>query len=212
MIGNKLEQSIINAFQEDLSSTHSINHISQLLKKSYPVINKKSNFFLQEGILKKLDIGRSYQCFLNLKSDKARVLMTLNEINRKESFIAKNKNFENVIDELLQIAKKYPIDTILLYKKTLIFVTDATDKKNEIMELSVLTKDYTLLFFTKHRFQEYFIENKDLQRYHLVFHNADIYLNIIAEVADKLLISGILNNKQSITMRQDIQNKSNNEK
>ena len=83
-------------------------------------------------------------------------------------------------------------------------------KKNEIMELSILTKDYNFLFFTKDHFQEYFLENKDLQRYHLILHNTDLYLNIIAEVADKLLMNGILKNIQSSSSNTDNSTQSNN--
>jgi len=197
MIGNKLEQSIISVFQEDLSSTYSINQVSKILKKSYPLINKKSNFFLQEGVLKKINIGRSYQCFLNMNSDKTKVLMAMNEINKKELFMRKNHSFNTVVDEVTQLAKKYRIDTVVLYKKTLIFVTSEVDKKDEIMEMSVLTKDYTMLFFNKKNFQERFVEDKDLQKYHLIIYNADIYLNLITGVADKMLISGIIGDKKS---------------
>jgi len=199
MIGNKLEQSIISVFQEDLSSTHSINQVSKILKKSYPLINKKSNFFLQEGILRKINIGRSYQCFLNMHNDKTKVLMAVNEINKREAFAQKNITFTNLMDELSQLAKKFRIDTVILYKKTLIFVTQDIDKKNEIMEISVLTKDYNLLFFTRKNFQERFVEDKDLRKYHLILYNTDICLNLITSVADKMMINGIMGETEKNT-------------
>lgn len=194
MIGNKLEQSIVEVFQDDLSSTHSINQVSKILKKSYPIINKKSNLFLEEGVLKKINIGKSYQCFLDLNSEKARVLMALNEISRKELFIEKNRNSDILMDELFQLSKKFRIDTVLLYKKSLIFVTPDVDKKDEMMQLSILTKDYTMLFLDKIRFQEYFIDNKDLQKYHVILLNVDLCLNILSGISDRLLISGIIKN------------------
>jgi hypothetical protein len=193
MIGNKLEQSIINVFQNDLSSTFSINQVSKILNKSYPLINKKSNFFLKEGVLKKINVGKSYQCFLNMTDDNTKVLMAVNEINKKEAYVQKYNNSNVLIDELSQLSKKFNIETIMLYKKTLIFITQDTSKKNEIMDLSVLTKDYTFLFFNKKSFQEYFMQNKDLQKYHLVLFNVDIWVNIITEVADTLLVNGLIN-------------------
>lgn len=197
MIGNKLEQSIISVFQDDLSSTFSINQVSKILNKSYPLINRKSNFFLQEGILKKIDIGRSYQCFLNMHNDKTKVLMAVNEINKKESFIQKNKGFDSVMDELLQLTKKFNIDTILFYKKTILFVTSQIESKDEIMSLTMLTRDYNILFFDKSSFQQRFMNDKDLQKYHLVLYNVDIGLNIMAEVADNLLMNGLLTSKSN---------------
>jgi hypothetical protein len=193
MIGNKLEQSIINVFQNDLSSTFSINQVSKILNKSYPLINKKSNLFLKEGVLKKINVGRSYQCFLNMHNDNTKVLMAVNEISKKEEYIQKQNNSEVLTDELSQLSKKFAIETILLYKKTLIFITRDTNKKNEIMEMSVLTKDYNFLFFNRKDFQDYFMQNKDLQKYHLILHNVDICVNIITEVADALLVNGLMN-------------------
>ena len=192
MIGNKLEQSIISVFQEDLSSTYSINQVSKILKKSYPLINKKSNYFLKEGILKKINVGKSYQCFLNVHSDKTKVFMAVNEINKREVFAQKTSHFNILIDELSQLAKKYKIDTVVLYKKTLIFVTSDTEQKNDILNTSILTKDYNLLFFTKKSFQERFLEDKDLQKYHLILYNTDVYLNLITSIADKLIVNGLI--------------------
>jgi len=197
MIGNKLEQSIISVFQENLSSTYSINQVSKILKKSYPLINKKSNFFLQEGILRKINIGRSYQCFLNMQNDKTKVLMAVNEINKREAFAQKNSAFANLMDELSQLAKKFRIETVILYKKTLIFVTSDMDKKNDIMDTSFLTKDYNLLFFTRKTFQDRFVEDIDLRKYHLILYNTDICLNIITSVADKMVVNGLINEKTS---------------
>ena len=197
MIGNKLEQSIISVFQENLSSTYIINQVSKILKKSYPLINKKSNFFLQEGILRKINIGRSYQCFLNMQNDKTKVLMAVNEINKREAFAQKNSAFANLMDELSQLAKKFRIETVILYKKTLIFVTSDMDKKNDIMDTSFLTKDYNLLFFTRKTFQDRFVEDIDLRKYHLILYNTDICLNIITSVADKMVVNGLINEKTS---------------
>ncbi|MGV8087221.1 MAG: hypothetical protein ACP5N1_06345 [Candidatus Woesearchaeota archaeon] len=195
MIGNKLEQAIIEVFQEDLSSTFSINRVSKILGKSYPLINKKSNLFLKEEILKKINVGNSYQCFLNMRNDKTRVLMALNEINKKELLVQKNNYIQSVIDEIYQLSKKFPIETVLLYKKTILFVMIDTKMKKELMELCALTKNYTLVFFDKKDFQDYFLNNKDLQKYHLILYNMDIYLNIISEVFDKILFNGLIDIK-----------------
>jgi hypothetical protein len=196
MIGNKLEQSIIELFQSNISSTFSINQVSKILKKPYPLINKKINFFLQEGILKKMDIGRSYQCFLNMQSDKAKILMMINEINKKEAYIQKAKDFEAIMDEVLQLAKKFHIETIILYKKTIIFVMPNTEKKGEVLEQSMLTRDYNLLFLNRKAFQERFAIDEDFRRYHLVLYNTDIFLNMITDVAEKLLTDNLVKDRK----------------
>jgi hypothetical protein len=188
MIGNKLEQSIVSVFQENLSETFSINSISKILKKSYPNINKKSNFLLKEGILGKINIGNSYQCYLNLNNDKAKVFIAMNEINKRDSLIQKNKHFENIIEELYQLNRKFRMSCALLYKKSIIIIMNDMEHKKEILDMSVLTKDFNLIFFDVKSFQEYFLTNEDLQKYHHVILNTENYVNILSELNDRLLM------------------------
>jgi hypothetical protein len=188
MIGNKLEQSIISVFQENLSETFSINSVSKILKKSYPNINKKSNFLLKEGILGKIIIGNSYQCFLNLNNDKAKIYIAINELNKRDSLIQRDKIFQAIIDEIQQIGKRHNIETVMLYKKNLLFVCDNIEIKQEIQNMSFLTKDFVLLFIDRKTFQERFLADYDLQKYHYVLLNTENYANIISELNDRLLM------------------------
>jgi hypothetical protein len=188
MIGNKLEQSIISVFQENLSETFSINSVSKILKKSYPNINKKSNFLLKEGILGKITIGNSYQCFLNLNNDKAKIYIAINELNKRDSLIQRDKIFQAIIDEIQQIGKRHNIETVMLYKKNLLFVCDNIEIKQEIQNMSFLTKDFVLLFIDRKTFQERFLADYDLQKYHYVLLNTENYANIISELNDRLLM------------------------
>ena len=188
MIGNKLEQSIISVFQENLSETFSINSVSKILKKSYPNINKKSNFLLKEGILGKIIIGNSYQCFLNLNNDKAKIYIAINELNKRDSLIQRDKIFQAIIDEIQHIGKRHNIETVMLYKKNLLFVCDNIEIKQEIQNMSFLTKDFVLLFIDRKTFQERFLADYDLQKYHYVLLNTENYANIISELNDRLLM------------------------
>ncbi|GIU70006.1 MAG: hypothetical protein KatS3mg002_1242 [Candidatus Woesearchaeota archaeon] len=110
MIGNKLEQSIIKIFEENLSNTFSINSISKILKKAYPNINKKSNYLIREGVLGKIEVGNSYQCYLNLSNDKAKILLAMIEINKKDSLIRHNPDIELLISELSQLSKRFNVE------------------------------------------------------------------------------------------------------
>ena len=92
MIGNKLEQAIIGILQDNLSCSLSINELAKRLKKAYPYINKKANYFFDEGILKKIPVGKSFLCFLNLNREKARILLSIRAINMREEFLKKNTN------------------------------------------------------------------------------------------------------------------------
>ncbi|HYD03221.1 MAG TPA: hypothetical protein VEC16_02885 [Alphaproteobacteria bacterium] len=191
MVGNKLEQSIVAVFQDDLSSTFSINQVSKILKKSYPIINKKSNNLLEEGILRKINVGRSYQCSLNMSNEKARILVALNEIDKKNSFIQKNKHLVNVTDEIIQLSKKFNISTVILNKNNLLFVLDNLGDKKDILEITTLTRDYILSFYDLDSFRQKFLSDHDLRKYHFVLYNTDIYANIVASPYDELIVKNI---------------------
>lgn len=188
MIGNKLEQSIIKVFEENLSETYSINSISKILKKSYPNINRKSHFLIKEGVLGKIDIGRSYQCYLNLANEKARIFLAIIEINKKDILVQKNPYMTGVIEEINQMNSAHLIQTAILYKKSLILVMSEKRNKDDIMEKTLLTQDFNVVFLNRAEFKELFLKNEDLQKYHYVLINAENYVNILSEMNDRFLL------------------------
>ncbi|HIH31105.1 TPA: hypothetical protein HA235_00195 [Candidatus Woesearchaeota archaeon] len=195
MIGNKLEQDIIKVFEENLTETFSINSISKRLKKSYPNINKKSHFLLKEGILGKIDIGKSYQCFLNLNNDKARIFLAIIELNKRDNLLTKNSKFNGIILELFQLGKKFNIETVIMHKKNLIFICHESSKKQDILEHTFLTQEFNIVFLNRHQFQEQFLNNLDLQRYHYILLNTENYVNIISELNDRLITKKLIGQK-----------------
>jgi hypothetical protein len=124
-------------------------------------------------------------------------------VNRKEMYAQKTKDFDMMMDELQQLTKKFHIETIVLYKKAVLFIMPSIDKKNEILEQSILTRDYNLLFLNRKAFQERFATDEDFRRYHIVMYNADIFLNIIVDVAGKLLTENLVNGIKRIDKKND---------
>lgn len=196
MIGNNLEQDIISVFQKNLSSTFSINQVAKALHKAYPYINKKANYFLDEGILKKISIGRSYQCFLNMKSEKTKILMSINEINKKYSFLKKNpwvSEFQSRIDT------KEKVVTIIISKKSIIIVFEkepvhyqsAKQFLRKYLEDAEI-KNYELFFMSIENFKREIMSTYSEDS--IIIHNVDVYLAILSEISDKLLLKGLINN------------------
>ena len=198
MIGNKLEQSIISVFQNNLSTTFSINEVSKQLKKSYPTINHKSNFFLKEGILKKIVIGKSYQCFLNLENDKAKVLISINEINNKELFLEKNTDFMFTYEAILRICGAPPYKTyisfILVRGFELVFVLRSFDSKMiaEIRNVIPVVAKYQRLFLSEEQFKTELLNDPLLGNTHTILFNLNNYVHLLEEMTDKLLARGFL--------------------
>jgi hypothetical protein len=199
MIGNKLEQSIISVFQNDLTNTFSINELAKSLKKSYPLINHKSNFFLREGVLKKINIGRSYQCYLNLENDKTKILMSINEVINRELFLDKEKNFYLVVDQITRfLSNSYlreNILTILLVNKELIVVTKNEDPELfDKMNSTIALGKYALKIYHLNSFKEMVLANTSYYYNHIVLFSIGGYLQILSELSDKMLVNGILKN------------------
>ena len=198
MIGNKLEQSIISVFQNNPSKTFSINEIAKQLKKSYPIINLKSNFFLKEGILRKINIGRSYQCFLNLENEKTKVLMAINEINNRETFLEQNKDFEMVRGKAQKLCEKENVKgkiiSILVYSKNIIFLLEELEPSliQEFQTSIMIPGRYKSVFLTAQLFKEEFANNIEMQKNHVVLLDVNSYINILRDIANKLLIKGML--------------------
>jgi DNA-binding Lrp family transcriptional regulator len=191
MIGNELEQSIISVFQEDLSRTYSINEISKKLKKAYPYINKKVNYFLNEGILKKITIGKSYLCFLNFESEKARILLSINELNKKESFLRNHSDLANIENEL---KKKYFDNLsetnaliVVFYEGELFFVSNDASHV-----YSPFSKKYKIHLVDKQEFQKKLISDEKFQKNKIIIFNISSYLDIIADLSEKMILEGFM--------------------
>ena len=191
MIGNKLEQSIISVFQNNLSATFSINEISKILKKSYPNINMKSNYFLKEGVLKKIDIGRSYRCYLNIENEKAKIFMTINELNAREELLQKKPELSKVEPTIMGVLMKNPAKIAMISGKRVIIVAENTNQFHNYTK-NMLPAGYSISITDVESFKKEFLENKDMQANHLILSNINDYLEIISDLNEKLLMKGLL--------------------
>ena len=89
-----------------------INEISTQLKETYSFVNKVTNKLIKDNIIIKQTIGNSHLCTLNLNNEKTQAYLTLNEIEKKEKFIEKNKNIKTCINE---ITKKIKAECVLIF-------------------------------------------------------------------------------------------------
>ncbi len=193
MTGNKLEKEIIGIFNRDISSFLSINQISKRLHKAYPYINSKVNSLINEGVLTKFNIGRSYQCSINLNSERAVALLTLNEVEKKEKLFLKIKNINKALEDIKNIKNEFKIYTILLYNNSLIFVLDYLHDQEAIKNLFHSIKQFDLIFLDKSSFKKYLLANKSKLHEHAILYSYEKYFEIMGEVKDMSLLSNINN-------------------
>jgi hypothetical protein len=164
----------------------SINQISKKLKKSYPYINSKVNELIEQGIFNKIQVARSYLCSINLKNDQAIVLLTLNEIKKKNKFLIKKKNFE--IEKITKIKNKFKIYTIFFSDNKLCFVLDYINDKDAILNQFPFIKKYNPRFFDKISFQENILSEKSILENHIILYAFEKYFELIEEIEEKLFI------------------------
>jgi predicted nucleotidyltransferase len=77
-----------------------INQIAKGLDESYSFVNRTVNRMINENLILKEKIGHSLLCKLNLGNDKTKALMLLNEVNKKQELLEKNRELKLIADEL----------------------------------------------------------------------------------------------------------------
>ena len=90
---------------------------------------------IAENLILKEKIGHSLLCKLNTENDKTKVLISLNEVNKKQEFLNKNKELKLITDEILSKIKNKVISAAIFgsYAKN-------TQTKESDIDLFILAK------------------------------------------------------------------------
>ena len=99
----RLQLKIINLLAN--KKTFTINQIAMQLNESYSFVNRTVIKMIAENLIFKEKIGHSFLCKLNTENDKTRALISLNEVNKKQEFLNKNKELKLITDEILSKIK-----------------------------------------------------------------------------------------------------------
>ncbi len=190
MIGNKLEQSIIAVFQENPEETFTINALAKKLKKSYPIIHKKSTYFIDEGVLKKIVIGKSHICFLNYAHEKTSLFMTINELNRQELFLRKNP----LLKTLTQLSSHvvYSSSIVLVIDKKIIVIHSDIPRALAAQSDLHIPREYTVEFPTPELFTSELLANASQYTTRAIIHNAQGFTALMTSIGEKLIAQHLL--------------------
>lgn len=188
MIGNPLEQDIIELYSDNISSIYSINQIAGKLGKKYPYINKKVSLLIKNRIFKKIVVGRSYLCSLNLKNDETIYLLILNEIKKKKAELEAHPKLQGTMDYLDKVKKAIPIQLVIKSKDSLFFVFEGSEDKERFEKgtFKQLFSHHRVEALTKESFLAVLVEDKDIQEDHIILHGFEKYYAYLREIENEL--------------------------
>ena len=129
----RLQLKIINLLANKKSFT--INQIAIQLNESYSFVNRIITKMITENLILKEKIGHSLLCRLNTENDKIRVLISLNEVNKKQEFLNKNKELKLITDEIISKIKNKVMSVAIFGS----YAKNTQTKKSDI-DLFILAK------------------------------------------------------------------------
>ncbi|MFW6013904.1 MAG: hypothetical protein ACOCQG_01915 [Candidatus Nanoarchaeia archaeon] len=176
MFENKLEQEIIGLYAENLVNLFSINEISKKLNKKYPYINKKVTQLINKGILKKIVVGRSYLCSLNLENEKTILLLALYQINKKD------KDSTGIREYIIRNNLELAIHSVVSFQGGLVFIVNSLRDRKTIMNAYPNAQ-----IVHKAEFADMLLETPSLFRNHLVIYGYERFFELIISFKDELI-------------------------
>lgn len=93
----------------------SIREIANRLKATYSFVYAAVDKLAKEGVLRAVVKGRARMCSLNLKNDKARALLAVHSVNRKEEFLKKNRLVGELLAEFVNRVAGEDVYSIALF-------------------------------------------------------------------------------------------------
>ncbi|MBT3408935.1 hypothetical protein HN415_09750 [Candidatus Woesearchaeota archaeon] len=169
MAKNQLEKDIISLYDSNLVNLFSINQIATKLKKKYPYINKKVTDLINNKILNKIIVGKSYLCSLNFNNPETILLLSLQELKKKKTISTENIN--NFIEKnQLNIT----IHSIIKYNSKLLFVIENLSDRRKIQREFI-----DCLVADKKEFLDLLSEEKKLFTNHTILYGAEKFFELL---------------------------------
>ncbi|MBR9675589.1 hypothetical protein GOV05_01120 [Candidatus Woesearchaeota archaeon] len=179
MVGNRLEQEIIRVFNSDILTQHSILSISKKLGKAYPHINQKINSLISQEVIRKEVRGKSYLCSLNLQSELAIALLSIDEINKKKE---QTKRIPRKILDLVNLLLSTKKTKNIIYSNTNLYIITEEDTKKVFSK----KKTKNAFFLTNQEFKEEIFSDLSIIKNALILQSYEDYFSLLKEEEERL--------------------------
>lgn len=152
-----LELKIVDLLARNPEKGFTINGIAKELQQFYSFVNRVVNRLAKEEVITIKKIGRAHQCSLNLDSEKARALIVLAELEKKDALYNLNKKIKLILEDFISSAKgfKNNVLAIVLFGS---YAKGTATEKSDIDLLMVVKKRFPIEKITREVYAKYGIE------------------------------------------------------
>ena len=106
---------IVGLYDGDPKAELSIRGIARRLKGTYSFVYGAVEQLAKEGVLSVSVKGRAKMCSLNLSNDRAKALLALHSVSRKEEFLKRNKVAGQLLSEFVKRIAGEDVYCIILF-------------------------------------------------------------------------------------------------
>jgi hypothetical protein len=166
----KISQFALDTFRlydSNLVNVFSINQIAKKLGKPYAYVNNHTRRLIDQGLLSKIEIGRSHMCALNFSNEETMILLCLMEIEKKQGQASQE------IDAFLE-KKTFTVHFVLSAGGRLIFVIEDLRHRLEIQE-----RFSESLVLTIPEFSNYLVETEVIFKSHVIFYGCQRFFEVV---------------------------------
>lgn len=110
-----LDVKIVGLYDNKPDVELSIREMARRLKATYSFVYKAVERMAAEGVLAVAVKGRAKMCSLNLKSERARALLAVGSVSRKEEFVKKNRLVGELLGEFVKRMEREDVYSIILF-------------------------------------------------------------------------------------------------
>ncbi len=106
---------IVGLYDTEPKAELSIREIAKRLKATYSFVYAVVDKMAKEGVIGVAVKGRAKMCSLNLKNDKARALLAVYSVSRKEEFLKKNRLVGELLAEFVSRVAGEDVYCVVLF-------------------------------------------------------------------------------------------------
>lgn len=194
----RLELNIINLLEKNREKEFTINEIARRLDEHYSLVNRVISRLVKEKTIEGRKVGRAIVCSLNTKSERAKALMHLNEVNQTEEFFSKNRKIKLIMEDLITELKarfKQGLVSIAIFgsyakgtasKESDIDVLVVCEKKKDVADIprkihAKYGREAMPIVITRNEFKEQKEKPiiKEIIKYHYVLYGFESFIGMV---------------------------------